>query len=314
MAVVQWNPCHRPFVTFCNICNDARDEKIWEEMKRYDLQWTFLSYAQWQWPAVMLTFCFCHSFHRKHPNWVSQNCLPIFPSFSFVQFVQCRMARQETMCCACAWTSQSQPIHLIICGWHLENPKAQWGTAARREAEPWGRATKNSTLIHLWWNSLRRCENCQVQDGVPSCSVYFFVVVTAVDQRPAMRWRLFGVLVCCFQGPVLRQGAQLSVDHSQQRLQQVSHGQLLSWRRKCVYSWLFSIFFHQLQSLHAFWLEINEQIWQMISNEEIFLALFSCQLDLRPDYSCWSFLFAALLTTVYNASGGEGKKGTGNRF
>jgi len=52
----------------------------------------------------------------------------------------------------------------------------------------------------------------------------------------------------------------------------------------------------------------------MISNEEIFIALFSCQLDLRPDYSGWSFLFAALLTTVYNASGGEGKKGTGNRF
>ena len=40
MAAVQWNPCHRTFLTFCNICNDARDEKIWEDMT--------------MWPAVNL--------------------------------------------------------------------------------------------------------------------------------------------------------------------------------------------------------------------------------------------------------------------
>ena len=209
----------------------GRYDKIWEDMTIWPAADLF------ELCTVAVTCSYAHvlflpqfsqetselSFHRI--------VFPSFHPFPLFSDVQCRMARRETMCCACGWTSQSQPIHLIICGWHLENPKAPVGeTAARREAEPLRRVPKKKTPTknpQKWWNSLRRWRT------LPStrwCShllpfISFFCCHEFRSALP-MRWRLFGVLVCCFQGPVLRQGAQLSLDHSQHRLQQVSHGQL----------------------------------------------------------------------------------------
>ena len=165
-CLVLWCGCFRlvnPIYGSCTV------ESVPQELGTFvTMQWPSLSYAQWQWPAVMLRFCFCHSFHREQWNRrfrteFLQKFLPIFPSFSFVQ---CRMARRETMCCACGWTSRSQPIHLIICGWHLENPKAQW--AALRGFMRAGQTPLNPLVVIIVWEGVL----CQVL-CVPSCSFYF---------------------------------------------------------------------------------------------------------------------------------------------
>lgn len=111
--------------------------------------------------------------------------------------------------------------------WKTQRHRWEW--AARREASYWGRANKKLPLNPQKWLFFEKVLNSAKYKMVfPSCSVYLVIFFCCHGSRSAlpMRWRLFGVLVCCFQGPVLRQGAQLSLDHSQHRLQQVSHGQL----------------------------------------------------------------------------------------
>ena len=204
-----------------------RYEKIW----RYDLQRTFLSYAQWQWPAVMLTFCFCHSFHRKHPNWVftelsSHLSILFLCSICSVQDGQAgnnvlRLRLDQSI-------TANTPHYLRMT---LGKPKGTSGGDGCTERGwtmrrvPTKKTPTQSTKVMKFFEKMEN--SVKYKMVFPSSSVYL-VIFCCHEFRSAlpMRWRLFGVLVCCFQGPVLRQGAQLSLDHSQHRLQQVSHGQL----------------------------------------------------------------------------------------
>lgn len=160
-----------------------------QEMKRYDkiwrcdLQWTFWSYAQWQWPAVMLTFCFCHSFHRKHPNWVftelsSHLSILFLCSISSVQDGQAgnnvlRLRLDQSI-------TVNTPHYLRMT---LGKPKGTSGgdgctergwTMRRVPTKKLPRKIHKSDEI-LWEGG----ELCQVQDGVPilfRLFSYFFLL------------------------------------------------------------------------------------------------------------------------------------------
>lgn len=229
MAVVQWNPCHRTFLTFCSICNDARDEKIWEDMTMWPAVDLFESCT------VAVTCSYAHvlflpqfsqetselSFHRIvfpsfHP----------FPLFNF--FSAGWPGGKQCVAPAVGPVNHSQHTSLFADDtWKTQ--RHQWGDGCTERGWTMRRVQKKKLPLNpqKWWNSLRRWRT------LPStrwCShllpfISFFCCHEFRSALP-MRWRLFGVLVCCFQGPVLRQGAQLSLDHSQHRLQQVSHGQL----------------------------------------------------------------------------------------
>ena len=231
MAVVQWNPCHRTFLTFCNICNDARDGKIRQDMT--------------MWPAVDLfelctvavTCSYAHvlflpqfsqetselSFHRI-----------VFPSFHPFPLFNLLSAGwpggKQCVAPAVGPVNHSQHTSLFADDtWKTQ--RHQWGRRLHGERlnHEEGPKKKNSheksTKVIIYslrrWRTLSSTRWCS--HLVPFIS--FFCCHGSRSALP-MRWRLFGVLVCCFQGPVLRQGAQLSLDHSQHRLQQVSHGQL----------------------------------------------------------------------------------------
>lgn len=236
MAVVQWNPCHRTFLTFCNICNDARDGKIRQDMT--------------MWPAVDL-FESCT---------VAVTSCTVAVTCSYAHVLSLPQFSQETS--ELSFTELSSHLSILflcsICS-------VQDGQAGNNVLRLRLDQSITANTPHYLRMTLGKPKGTSGGDGctergfilrrvpkkTPTQSIkvmkffekvensakykmvfhrifrlFLFFVVTNLDQRPAMRWRLFGVLVCCFQGPVLRQGAQLSLDHSQHRLQQVSHGQL----------------------------------------------------------------------------------------
>ena len=228
MAVVQWNPCHRTFLTFCNICNDARDEKIWEDMTMWPAVDLFESCT------VAVTCSYAHVlFLPQFSQETSELSFTELSSHLSILFlcsicsVQDGQAGNNVLRLRLDQSITANTPHYLRMT--LGKPKGTVGSRLHgerlnHEDVPKKTPTQSTKVIILWEGG----ELCQLQDGVPILFRLFSSFFCCHGSRSAlpMRWRLFGVLVCCFQGPVLRQGAQLSLDHSQHRLQQVSHGQL----------------------------------------------------------------------------------------